>query len=281
MWTRTDLKMRGKADFTRNYWPCVLISFIIILLAGSSGGFGGNLTQKFNHSNSTAYHNYDDYDEYSDYDDYDDYDNYDSGSIIDKALSFSFTGAVAAAIAGIAILFACVGIVFSIFVSVPLSVGGRRFYLENQYENGKISRIGYIFKKEYYVNTVLTLFLRNLFISLWTLLLVVPGIVKSYSYWMMEYIMAENPTLSHQRAFEISKNTMNGQKWDVFVLDLSFIPWMLLSGITCGLVGVFYVNSYVDATKAQLYGFLRMNALNQGFATPDELPGYFPQADAN
>lgn len=278
MWTRADLKARGKADFTRNYWPCVLISLIILILVGGGSGFGSNLTNKFSHSNSTTYNNYydDDYD-----DEYYDSDDYDSDNSLDDALSSSLAGAIVAAIAGISLLFACVGIAFSIFVSVPLSIGGRRFYLENQYEKGKISRIGYIFKKAYYGNTVLTLFLRNLFISLWSLLLIVPGIVKSYSYWMMEYIMAENPTLSHQRAFEISKKTMNGQKWDVFVLDLSFIPWTLLSIITCGLVGVFYVNSYMDATKAQLYGFLRMNALNQGFATPDELPGYFPQADAN
>ncbi|MDD3404261.1 MAG: DUF975 family protein [Hespellia sp.] len=269
MWTRTDLKARGKADFTRNYWACILISLIIAILAGSAG-------PKFTAKNSINYTHQNNYT----------YDSYDSsyGSsenqlqyALDRLFSSSAGSMFLAILAGFGILAALIGIAFSILVANPLTVGGRRFYLENQYEKGKISRIGYVFNKEYYGNTVLTIFLRNLFTFLWSLLLIVPGIIKGYSYWMIEYIMAENPSLSHERAFEISKRTMDGQKWDVFVLDLSFIPWLLLNLITCGLVGVFYVNSYIDATNAQLYGFLRMNALNQGFATPDELPGYYPQ----
>lgn len=281
MWTRADLKMRGKLDFSKNYWVCVLISLILVILSGQVGSAISGIRNGFTASTSaTTEYNYDGLDETDEFDGYYQYGDTEEtnpAQIVKNIFTSSMGTALVVMSIGIALLLSLIGTLFSIFVAAPLIVGGRRFYLENQYENSKISRIGYIFKKKYYGNTVLTIFLRDLFTFLWSLLFIIPGVIKSYSYWMMEYIMAENPTLSHERAFEISKQTMVGEKWDVFVLDLSFIPWHLLSTITCGLVGIFYVNSYVDATYAQLYGFLRMKALNQGFATPEELPGYYPQ----
>ena len=90
---------------------------------------------------------------------------------------------------------------------------------------------------------------------------------------MVEYIMSENPNISRKRAFEISKQTMNGQKWNTFVLDLSFIGWVILSLFTCGILAVFYVNPYIHSTKAQLYLTLRNIALDNGIATSEELCG--------
>ena len=92
-----------------------------------------------------------------------------------------------------------------------------------------------------------------------------PGIVKSYEYRMVPYILAENPGMNRSEAFAISKQMMNGQKWDVFVLDLSFIGWHLLSGITLGIVGIFWVNPYVQATNAELYTRNREIAYQKGF----------------
>ena len=66
---------------------------------------------------------------------------------------------------------------------------------------------------------------------------------ESYEYKMIPYILAENPRISRKRAFEISKNMMDGEKWNAFVLDLSFIGWNLLSTITFGIVGVFICES--------------------------------------
>ena len=62
---------------------------------------------------------------------------------------------------------------------------------------------------------------------------------------MIPYLLAEYPEMSMEEAFSRSREMMYGEKWNAFVLDLSFIPWFLLSGLTFGIVGIFYVNPYV------------------------------------
>ncbi|SHK18068.1 DUF975 family protein [Hespellia stercorisuis] len=252
MWNRLQLKEQGKVDFKRNYWLCVLVSLILsICMVSSSGGSAGRYAQ--------------------------DHDTTISSTTDATTAGDASSTIFATAILAVASVVALIGIILSIFVFTPIYIGGRRFYLENQFAPGQLNRLGYSFKEHRYGNVVLTMFLKNLFITLWTLLLIVPGIVKGYSYWMMEYILAENPHLDQKRVFEISRQTMNGQKWNTFVLDLSFIPWYILSGITCGIVGLFYVQPYIDATRTRLYAVLRENALQRGIATAEELPGYFPQ----
>jgi uncharacterized membrane protein len=98
---------------------------------------------------------------------------------------------------------------------------------------------------------------RTIFLILWSLLLIIPGIVKYYEYLMVPYLLAENPYLSREEAFAESKRMMDGEKWNAFVLDLSFLGWILLSELTAGLVGVFYVNPYVNGTHAALFEALR------------------------
>ena len=176
-------------------------------------------------------------------------------------------------IIGVIVVIGIAALVLKLLVFNVLIVGGRRFYTENQIKKASIDSIGFAFKKGRYLNTLITMFLKDLFIFLWSLLLVIPGIIKSYSYFMVEYIMSENPNISRKRAFEISKQTMNGQKWNTFVLDLSFIGWVILSLFTCGILAVFYVNPYIHSTKAQLYLTLRNIALDNGIATSEELCG--------
>lgn len=161
-----------------------------------------------------------------------------------------------------------IGILVGVFLLHPLYVGTRRFFLSNLYREGKtpIGTVLYAFDHSY-GNVVLTTFLKSLFIVLWSLLLVIPGIVKLYSYFMVDYILADNPTLDQSRAFEISKKTMVNEKMNVFVFDLSFILWLILSGITLGIAGVFFVFPYIEASKARLYDQLKQKALTNGFAT--------------
>ena len=113
-------------------------------------------------------------------------------------------------------------------------VGGKRFFVLNKTENPTVGTIFDAFRSGHYVNVVLVMFLKNLFTSLWTLLFVIPGIVKHYEYLMIPYILAENPGMDRKEAFQISKRMMDGQKMETFILDLSFIGWILLSAITCG-----------------------------------------------
>ena len=98
-----------------------------------------------------------------------------------------------------------------------------------------------------------SMLVRDIFICLWSMLFIVPGLIKSYSYRMVPYILAENPDMKAVDAITRSREIMDGNKRKSFVLDLSFIGWILLSVITFGIVGVFYVYPYVYQTDAELY----------------------------
>ena len=99
--------------------------------------------------------------------------------------------------------------------------------------------------------------LMNVFIFLWGLLLIIPGIYKSYEYRMIPYLLSEDSNLSFSEAKRLSSEMMYGEKWDTFVLDLSFILWNFLSALTWGLVGIFWVNPYIQYTNVELYKVLR------------------------
>ncbi len=98
--------------------------------------------------------------------------------------------------------------------------------------------------------------LMTIFITLWTLLLVIPGVIKAYSYSMAFYILFENPEMSALDALNASKQMMNGHKLEAFILSLSFIPWILLAAITVG-IALIYVTPYMQATAANFYNNIK------------------------
>jgi uncharacterized membrane protein len=91
-----------------------------------------------------------------------------------------------------------------------------------------------------------------LYTFLWSLLFIIPGIIKSYSYAMTSYILLDRPELSATDALKESEKMMDGHKMDLFILDLSFIGWILLTALTCGIL-TFYVEPYMMATRAAFY----------------------------
>jgi hypothetical protein len=97
------------------------------------------------------------------------------------------------------------------------------------------------------------MFLVMLFTFLWSLLFIIPGIVKSYEYRMIPYLVADNPNLTYKEAFAESRRMMQGNKWRTFVLDLSFIGWHLLSALTLGILELFFVHPYQNLANAALY----------------------------
>lgn len=139
-----------------------------------------------------------------------------------------------------------------IFVFAPLEIGSKKFFAHNTVENAPISDIGAGFSSKYGRN-ILSMFLTDLFIALWTLLFIIPGIVKVYSYKLVPYILADHPELSATEAITLSRRMMNGNKWNAFVLDLSFIGWIILTILTAGILGVFYVDPYMQASYGELY----------------------------
>ena len=166
--------------------------------------------------------------------------------------------------------------IWNTFIGYPVMVGMNRFFMENRLSGSKIDRLFYVFKSGNYLNVVKTMFLLNLKVFLWSLLLLIPGIIKSYEYYMVPYILAENPGISSKRAFEISKEMTNGEKFDIFWLGLSFFGWILLGTLACG-IGVLFVEPYIQTTFAELYQVMREKAHNNGFSDFNELPGFFPE----
>lgn len=144
-------------------------------------------------------------------------------------------------------------IAYSILLGGPFMVGFAWFSM--QYAKGAGGRPSDVFRafQLNYPNVFITMFLTQLFVSLWALLLVIPGVIKFYEYRMVPYILAEDPDIDWKSAQRRSRELMDGHKMDTFVLDLSFIGWWILTALTCGLVGIFYVIPYYNQTYAELY----------------------------
>ena len=98
--------------------------------------------------------------------------------------------------------------------------------------------------------------LISVFTFLWTCLLIIPGIIKSYAYSMAFYVLADNPELTASEALAKSQSMMRGHKMDLFILELSFIGWILLTGLTFGLAAI-YVVPYMSATTANFYNSIK------------------------
>ncbi|MCM1109263.1 MAG: DUF975 family protein [Clostridium sp.] len=97
-----------------------------------------------------------------------------------------------------------------------------------------------------------TLLLQGVYVILWTMLLVVPGIIKQYSYAMTVFILKDEPELKYNAAIEKSMVMMDGHKWDYFCLQLSFIGWVLLACCTCG-IGFLWLGPYMASASAHFY----------------------------
>lgn len=108
---------------------------------------------------------------------------------------------------------------------------------------------------------------------LWALLLWIPGVVKAIAYSLTPYILIDCPKVSAKDALKLSMRMTNGYKIDIFIAELSFIGWSLLSALTFGILEVLYVGPYHSMTFAGIYQELKQNALDNGVVTPEQLEG--------
>ncbi len=164
---------------------------------------------------------------------------------LDPAL-ISFIASIAAIVALVALAFGVAYFIIGSFVSV----GYAQFNLD--LVDGK-AELGTLFS--YYKNwatAAVSALLRTIYVFLWSLLFIIPGIVASYSYAMTDYILAENPSLTASQAIEKSKAMMSGNKWRLFCLHFSFIGWDILASITFG-IGYLWLNPYKHAAVAAFY----------------------------
>ncbi|MBR3812062.1 MAG: DUF975 family protein [Agathobacter sp.] len=181
-----------------------------------------------------------------------------TGSLKEKFDSFDFTmwmgiaGILIVIVILVVVIGLAIGLTYKSLLINPMLVGINRFFCKSFYEKAEVKEVAYAFDTNY-KNVAKIMFLKEIKVILWGLLFIIPGIVKAYEYYLVSYLLAENPNLTKEEAFRLSKQMMDGNKWKTFVLELSFIWWDILSMMTAGIVGIFYVNPYKNLTFAALY----------------------------
>lgn len=143
-------------------------------------------------------------------------------------------------------------------ILIPLSLGYINYFL--MFAKSQKPEINNLFDgyKKSISNSIIASILMGIYIFLWSLLLIVPGIIKSFSYAMTFYIIADNPKISALDALKRSETMMEGHKWDFFVLELSFLGWGILSLFTCG-IGFIFLSPYIETANAHFYLTLKEN----------------------
>ncbi len=106
--------------------------------------------------------------------------------------------------------------------------------------------------RDNFLKAFLVPLLQGLFVFLWSLLFVIPGVIMAYAYSMAIYVANDNPELSAMDAIRKSRELMDGHKWDLFVLDLSFIGWIFLCLLTFG-IGFFFLAPYIEMAHVEFY----------------------------
>lgn len=143
--------------------------------------------------------------------------------------------------------------VASLIVTGPLSYGSGKLFLKQARDNEKMEIADIICGfKEDFTNLFLIHLISQIKVILWTLLFIIPGIVKALAYSMAYYIKADNPDYDWRMCLSESERIMKGHKGEYLVLLLSFIGWEIVGALCLG-VGSFWVSAYTAATKAHFY----------------------------
>lgn len=159
-------------------------------------------------------------------------------------------------------VFAIIGAVLNILL-VPFNLSINGYFLNHVRGFNPQWKSPYVEGANRYAKYLEVGFTTGLVIFLWSCLFIIPGIIKAYAYSMVPYIIHDNPNLSGSEARRISDLMTKGHKGELFVKDMSFIPWYLLIGCTCGLAS-WYVFPYVKTVDAMYYEGLKDNAVRSG-----------------
>ena len=154
------------------------------------------------------------------------------------------------------------GIWFLLINVFPVVI--RRVFLEGMiYEQVTSQRFVFLLRVKKWLRASWIMFVKYIWYSLWCL--TIAGIaVKRYSYYLVPFIVAENPDMTAREAVTLSRKMMDGHKWECFVFELSFIGWEILGILTIGIFNIFYTNPYKTAAFTRYYAELRAEALEKG-----------------
>lgn len=159
----------------------------------------------------------------------------------------------------------------ALLIVPPLVVGYSSFVL--RIYKGKNGDIGDIFTNGFsnYGRNLGGMLWMELFVFLWSLLFVIPGIIKALAYSMTPFILADCPNVRATDAIKLSMRMTRGHKGGIFVMCLSFIGWWILSGLTFGILQLLFVGPYISTSFAGLYVDLKARALTSGMVRSEEL----------
>ena len=236
MFIRNEVKERGKASFKANYANCFLVSVIHSLVAGSTVAVSSGRVRSSREFSESI--------------------NIDT---TDEQTMAIIAALIIALISAVYIIVLIMSLVH-IFLFNPIKVGCSRFFVLNHSFRPQLGELTYCFKNNY-LNCILATLLKNFLISI-GYMIIIPGIILSYSYRMVPFIIATDPTIRPVDALKKSREMMLGNKWRTFVYDLSFIGWGLLSLITCGIVGLVYLKPYKMSSNAALFEALNGTRTN-------------------
>lgn len=230
MFNRTKLKDFAQIRLKQGRGTAILVSFLAALLAGT--GSGNSFQMDFQ----------------------------DLQKALEDQVSMDALSNIIGFLAGIMAAAAGIGLLYTIFVGNIIALGNKGWFL--RYWRGELPTTGELFSSfRIYKPALTTMLVKNIYTFLWSLLFVIPGIVKAYSYSMTEYILYENPNLSANEAITLSRKLTDGSKGDLFIFDLSFLGWNLLNVFTFGLLGIFYTQPYYNTAHAAVYQALKDAAI--------------------
>ena len=251
MRTRQEIKAIGKEQFKLNYWTCVLAALLVTAVMGVLTWMSNG--QEIARVVSTGQ---------------------DAFRVVSGQQDTFYMMDSQPAQATVSVR-ANAGGLLALLLGGPIAVGLNYFFVKNV--RGE--------REELSVTTPFTEAFRNyprklggslwmgLFVFLWSLLFIIPGIIKGISYSMTQYLLADCPNVKATDALKLSMRMMNGHKWEYFVMGLSFLGWNLLSALTLGILSVFYVDPYMRSSFAEYYLELRDEALRTGAITQGQLDG--------
>lgn len=259
MWTRAELKDRAKAGLKQYYWYGLLVAFVAGILGAGESTSLPNISLRGGTTSQTRV----------------------GAEVLDFFQDpYMNLGITLFAVSTALVVFLAV-ICLSVFLSGVVAVGKCRYFTMSTLaqQNAGFEELFACFKKGRYWNVVKIQFLRGLYEFLWSLLLIIPGIIKHYEYYMVPYLTAEYPQMDQKEIFRLSKEMMDGNKFAVWVLELSFIGWDLLGVLLC-CIGSLFIQPYKEATYAELYLKLREERLGicrEGTHEPDRDGAVFTQ----
>lgn len=188
-------------------------------------------------------------------------------------------------------LFAAISILIFVFVKNVIVIGEDRYFLEQRrYQDTAPYELLFPYKNKRLRHLSAVMLKRYLLQLAWNLT-IVGGFIKHYEYLLIPYILAENPRATSKEAFALSKQLTDGEKWHLFLLDLTFLPLSLLSALTYNVAGLFFTNAYIECMRTECYMQMRgakrsglaadlQSVLNDAALAVDTVqPGAHPSGD--